>query len=297
MKNKIINFIGRGLATVSPVLATHYWYWGLFKRPLKLNKPVTLNEKLTWLKLHDYRKDPLVCQCADKYRVREYLEETGCAEILNEIYGAWDRVEDIPWEDLPDSFVLKCNHGCAYNILCPDKSKLDVEEAKTRLRKWMKEDFWQKHAEMQYKKIPKKIICEAFLGDGTPPVDYKIYCFHGKASYILACIERDAGKPKFYFFDHAWNLCPITKDGKRAEPGFTVEKPANLDKMLEYAEILSKPFPFVRVDFYYVKDRIVFGELTFTPSGALDTDRLPETDLLFGSMLHLPMEHSEKNAE
>ena len=290
MKKELIDLTGRVLASVSPVLASHYWYLGLFKRPLNLKKPVTLNEKLTWLKLHDYAKDPLVCRCADKYRVREYVEESGCGALLNRLYGAWDRAEDIPWDTLPDSFVLKCNHGCGYNILCPDKSRLDVQQAKALLTKWMKEDFWRRHAEMQYRDIPRKIICEAYLGDGAPPVDYKVYCFHGKASYILACIERDAGKPKFYFFDHHWQLCPITKDGKQAPAGLPVEKPAHLDQMLRYAEILSRPFPFVRVDFYHVQDRVVFGELTFTPSGALDTDRLPETDLLFGSMLRLPLE-------
>lgn len=290
MKKELIEWVGRVLAVISPRLASHYWYWGLFKRPLNLKKPATLNEKLMWLKLNTYRNDPLVCQCADKYLVREYVKQAGCGELLNTLYGVWDRVEDIPWETLPQSFVLKCNHGCAYNILCPDKSKLDISEAKTLLKRWMGQDFWKKHAEVQYRKIPKKIICEAFLGDGTPPVDYKIYCFHGKASYILACAEREAGKPKFYFFDHEWKLCPITRDGKNAAPDFAMERPAHLEKMLEYAQQLSKPFPFVRVDFYHVNDRIFFGELTFTPSGALDTDRLPETDRLFGSMLQLPFE-------
>lgn len=294
MKKELVEFAGRVLASVSPTLASHYWYWGLFKKPLKLNNPVTLNEKLTWLKLHTYREDPLVCQCSDKYRVREYLEQTGCGELLNEIYGAWDRVEDIPWEDLPDTFVLKCNHGCAYNILCPNKKELDIEQTKATLRKWMKDDFWRKHAEMQYRNIPKKILCEAYLGDGDPLVDYKIYCFHGKASFILVCTEREAGKPKFYFFDQNWQLCPITRDGQQAQPGFTLEKPDRLEQMLEYAQILSQPFPFVRVDFYNVKGQIVFGELTFTPSGALDTARLPETDLLFGSMLQLPIETAKQ---
>ena len=286
MKKKLIEFVGRILAVVSPKLASQFWYWGLFKRPLKLKNPVTLNEKLMWLKLNVYADDPLVCKCADKYLVREYVKDAGCEEILNTLLGVWDRVEDIDWTALPESFALKCNHGCGYNILCPDKSKLDVDAAKTLLKRWMKQDFWKKLAETQYRRIPKKIICEAFLDDGAP-VDYKIYCFHGEPSYILACAGREAGKPKFYFFDHDWKLCPITKDGKNADPGFTMERPKQLEKMLEYARQLSRPFPFVRADFYCVQDRIVFGELTFTPSGALDTDRLPETDLLFGNMLRL----------
>lgn len=289
MRKKFTDMVGKILATISPTLASHYWYLGRLKRPLRLKKPITLNEKLMWLKLNCYGNDPLVCQCADKYRVREYLKGVGCDTLLNDLYGVWDRVEDIPWDDLPNAFVLKCNHGCGYNILCPDKSKLDIEDAKTLLHKWMREDFWRKRAETQYRNIPRKIICEAFLGDGTPPVDYKIYCFHGKASYILVCTERDTKKPKFYFFDSNWQLKRITKDGLNAPTDFTVEKPALLEQMLSYAEKLSAPFPFVRVDFYYVNDRIVFGELTFTPSAATDNVRLPETDKLFGSMLELPL--------
>lgn len=289
MNRKLSERIGRVLTSISPKIASHYWYLGRFKRPLKLRNPVTLNEKLIWLKLNTYKADPLVCQCADKYRVRDYVKDVGCGELLNDIYGAWDRVEDIPWEELPSSFVLKCNHGCGFNILCPDKSELDVANAKNLLRRWMKEDFWRKYGEMQYRNIPKKIICEAFLGTGTSLVDYKIYCFHGKASYILACIERSAGRPKFYFFDHNWRLCPITKDGRKAKEDLGVERPPHLEQMLAYAEKLSAPFPFVRVDFYDVNGRIVFGELTFTPSAGLDTERLPETDVLFGGMLRLPL--------
>ena len=291
MKKKIIEWFGRLLAVISPTLASHYWYWGLFKRPLRLRKPVTLNEKLQWLKLNTYRNNPLVTQGADKYRVRDYVEKAGCGELLNTLYGAWDRAEDIDWDALPNSFVLKCNHGCAYNILCPDKSKLDIPETVKLLNKWMAEDFWKKLGEIQYRDIPKKIICEAYLGEeSAPPTDYKIYCFHGKASYILACYQREAGVPKFYFFDHDWKLCPINKDGLQAAPGFAPERPKCLKQMLEYAGVLSAPFPFVRVDFYHVQDRIVFGELTFIPSGGLDTDRLPETDRLFGSMLRLPID-------
>jgi len=293
MKKQLIEFTGRMLARVSPTLASRYWYWGLFKQPLHLKHPVTLNEKLMWLKLNTYRDDPLVTQCADKFRVRAYLEEKNCGPILNDLYGVWDSAEEIDWDSLPDSFVLKCNHGCGYNILCPDKSKLNIEETKALLNRWMREDFWLKHAEIQYRDIPKKIICEAYLGDGAVITDYKVYCFHGEPSHILVCVEREAGNPRFYFFDPEWNLCALTKDGKKAAPGFKVERPSHLTELLEYAKILSEPFPYVRADFYHVKDRIVFGELTFTPAGALDTNRILEADLIFGRLLRLSLDNSD----
>ncbi len=284
---KAIDKVGYALSALSPELASKYWYYYCFRKPLDLKNPKTLNEKLMWLKLNTYRNNPLVTQCADKLLVREYVEQAGCPELLNTLCGAYDSADQIDWEALPQSFVLKCNHACGYNILCPDKSKLDIPATKALLDQWMNTDFWRVLAEVQYQGIPKKIVCEEFLGDGGQLLDYKIYCFHGKAEYILVCSEREAGKPKFYFFDRNWQLCRITRDGKQAPEGFTVEKPEKLEEMLRYAERLSQPFPFVRMDFYYVDNRVVFGEMTFVPSAALDATRLPETDLMFGQMLRL----------
>ena len=102
------------------------------------------------------------------------------------------------------------------------------------------------------------------------------------------CIDREHGTPCFYFFDCEWNFCRITRDGKRAPEDFNVPKPDNLAEMLEYARLLSAPFPFVRVDLYDTDGKIIFGELTFTPSAAMDAGRLPETDVMFGEMLQLP---------
>ena len=274
------------LAPISPELCSCWRYWRAFKRPLNLSAPMTLNEKLMWLKLEVYKNDPLVTQCADKFAVRDFVRSSGCGDTLNELYGVWDRPEDIIWEELPMSFVMKCNHGCGYNILCKDRQKLDVSASERQLKRWQREDFWRRYAELQYKNIPKKIICERFLGEAL--LDYKIYCFHGQPRYIMVCQGRNLGVPRFYFFDTQWRFCPITRDGQREQLDFTLPKPRGLEQMLECARRLSAPFYFVRVDMYDVDGAVIFGELTFTPGAALDSARLPETDLLFGSMLHLP---------
>lgn len=120
------------------------------------------------------------------------------------------------------------------------------------------------------------------------PTDYKIYCFNGLPKFILVCVGREnGGHPKFYFFTADWKLARINKDSKNAPEGFTMEEPSCLQKLIESAEKLSKPFPFVRADFYVIGDKVYFGELTFTPSGGLDSNRLPETDLLMGEMVDL----------
>lgn len=276
------------VCSLSPVLATRFGYRARFHKKLNLAHPKTLNEKILWLKLNTYRDNPLVTQCADKYRVREYVEKCGCGQLLNKLHYVWDTVEEIKWDVLPESFALKCNHGCGYNIICSNKKAVDEAQVKKTLKKWMREDYWRIFAEVQYKGISKKILCERYLNkDGHLPSDYKVYCFHGKPQFVLVCEEREKGLPHFYFFDPQWQFLPITRDGQKVSADFTLEKPRSLQTMLESAAALSAPFPFVRVDFYDVDGKAVFGEMTFTPSAGLDTARLSETDAMFGEMLKL----------
>ena len=281
------------LSTVSPTLATKFLYYRAFKKRLNLKNPRTLNEKLQYLKLRNYYKNPLVTQCADKYLVRDYVTNSGCNEILNEFYGVWDSADSIIWSKLPEKFVLKCNHGCGYNIICDDKGLLSEYDVKNQLNQWMEEDFWKFNAETNYRYIPKRIICEKYLQPsvGKLPDDYKVYCFNGKAEYVMVCIGREYGHPKFYYFDRDWNLQRrLTKDGIEAPEDFNPEKPDGIEKVFSYAERLSEPFPFVRADFYLFNGQVYFGELTFTPGACLDNGRLTNTDLMFGDMLYLEKE-------
>jgi hypothetical protein len=278
------------LSTISPRIASQIFYRRAFGKKLNLYRPITLNEKLMWLKLNTYYKNQLITICADKYRVREYINECGCNEILNDLINAWDCVDDIDWESLPDKYVIKCNHGSGYNLICDDKKSFDIDNAKKKLRQWIKEDYWKLYAEVNYKYIKKKIICEKYIDthDGLLPSDYKVYCFNGSAKLVLLCVGREQGHPKFYFYDTNWNLIRCNEDSINASKDFSIEKPMGIDDIFYYAEMLSNPFPFVRVDFYLADGNAIFGELTFTPSGALDTNRLPETDIKFGSMVVLP---------
>lgn len=281
------------LTRISPRLNTEVVYFFKFKKRINLKKPQTLDEKIQWLKLNTYLGDPLITQCADKYAVREYVEKSGCGEILNELYGAYDKVEDIPWDELPNSFVLKWNFGCGQNLIVRDKSKLNIEDAKKKLEKWylIHDTFYLPYSEMQYKGIPPKLVCEKLIEteDGDLPVDYKLYCFNGRPDCVLVCAKRGHMRhgAEYYFFDKDWNLKRYNKRGKSAPPDFTLPKPINYELLFDYAAKLSKSFPFVRADFYLEKGKVTFGELTFTPCGGFDVNRLPETQLLFGDMLKI----------
>ncbi len=276
------------LSPVAPVFVSKQLYKATFNQKLNLDEPKYFNEKLMWLKLNKYANDPLVIQCSDKYAVREYIESCGLGETLNELYGVWDNAKDIDWSVLPDRFAMKCNHGCGYNLICRDKSKLDIPASVKKLNKWMASDSWKEYAELHYRKIPKKIICEKFIEgkDGALPVDYKIYCFNGKPLYIGNFIERNMSEGTIIrgYFNLDWTPSDVFR--YPMDPT-KFEKPAQLEKMLEYAEILSKPFPFVRVDFYEANGQIIFGELTFTPTGCLGAYYSDEAHVKLGQALKI----------
>lgn len=281
------------LTDISPKLNTKFVYRRTFGKPIDLQNPTTLDEKIQWLKLNTYYNNQLVTDCADKYKVREYVEKCGCGEILNQLYGVYDSPEEINWDELPDKFVIKWNFGCGQNFICKDKSQYNEHEIKKMLGKWRKSHrtFYRNMSEMQYKTIEPKLICEKLIETetGELPKDYKLYCFNGIPDCALVCADRiSAGHASYYFFDKDWNLKRYNKMGLEAPENFSLSRPANYEKLFEYAAVLSKPFPFVRADFYLEKGKITFGELTFTPSGGFDRGRLPSTQKMFGDMLVLP---------
>jgi len=279
------------MTSLSPKFSVRTLYRIYHHKKLNLKNPKGLDEKIQWMKINYYKNNELVQQCADKYRVREYVKSCGCEEILVPLINNYHHANEIKWEELPEKFVLKWNFGCGGNVVCPDKNKLNIPQTIADLNKFEQVKFHLIAAEPQYDFEDKRIVCEQFIEteDGHSPVDYKFYCFNGEAKYVLCCIGRgEQAKPSFYFFDREWKLQRLNRMGKEAPEGFTIPKPEGMDQLFDYAEKLSKPFPFVRADFYLEKGKAYFGELTFTPAGGFDRGRLPETDLLFGDMVKLP---------
>ena len=275
------------LSYLSPGLNTRLLFLKKFGRLPDLKNPATLNEKLLKLKLEDFGRNELIRQCADKYRVRAYVESYGLERCLNKLLAVYDSAEEIDWDSLPESFVMKRNFGCGYNIICRSKGELDQSAAENQLRAWGREPFWAYFSELQYRGVDRKIIVEEYIGsrDGVPPEDYKVYCFHGSAYCVMVCVGRKEGWPRFYFFDREFGLLRINRDSVEAPEDFSLPKPEGFEEALETADMLSQGFPFVRVDLYMTEQGVRFGEMTFTPAAALDNKRLPETDLLFGSLM------------
>lgn len=284
------------LTRISPELNTRILYYYKYGRKINLKDPKEFHEKLLWLKIYRYNNDPLVKQCADKWRVREYVTSKNCGAILNELYGVYNRPEEINWDILPDSFAIKSNVGCGSNIIVPDKSQLDRKNAVKTMHSWEHKRYGLKHAELQYEGVERKILVEKYLqgSNGVLPDDYKLYCFNGKVRVIMYLTGREYSDVLAdVFYDRDWNYMgvPIQGSGKIPVGEIPLDKlpprPESLDEMIRNAELLSQDFPFVRVDFYDIDGRAVFGEMTFTPQGSFDTDAIPINGKDMGEYIHL----------
>jgi hypothetical protein len=257
------------------------------KKKINLKNPISFNEKIQWLKL--FWHHPLVVECGDKFTLRKYVEQNNCKEVLNDIYGVYDSPLEINWENLPNKFVLKVSNGCGYNIICTNKKELDITKSIQKLTKWIKTDYSLIAAEIHYSKMIPKIICEKFIvtDNGYFPVDYKMYCFNGKVHCTMVCIVNDVGKRNFVFYNLDWTE-RLAYDKSSFSHVTKVDKPKSYDQMLRYAEILSKPFPFVRMDFYDLDGSVILGEMTFTPGGGLDYAYTKLGEQVLGDLLTLP---------
>lgn len=251
--------------------ARRRYYWTTFKK-LHYFHPKDINEKLMWLTR--YCQDPLKSECADKYLVRDYVVKKGFGDTLIPLIGVWDKAADIDFSVLPDRFVLKCNHGSGWNIICKDKASLDIGEATKKLDCWMNMVYGADLQEIHYAKITPKIICEEFMpalnGD---IIDYKFHCSRGKVHSCLVAYNRDLLDPHKVCIDHYdidWNRIDAIKDEFHKERRM-LEKPANYSRMLEIAAGLSEDFDYVRVDLYDCAGKVLFGELTFTPYSGIMT--------------------------
>ncbi len=252
---------------------------------LDMNNPQTMNEKLQWLKIH--QRDDKFTKLVDKLKVKDEVSRLIGSEYVAQVLGVWTSPEEIDFDSLPNRFVLKTNHsgGNTGVIICHDKSHFDICQARHKMAVSLKTDIYPQYREWPYKNVEKKIFAEEYLGKNL--IDYKFYCFDGDVDCVMVCLERQEGESKFYFFDREWNLLRINSRGKAAPKGFTIPKPKNIDRLFELASIMSKGFPFVRMDFYDIDGKCYFGEYTFYPASGFDPNYLPETDRYFGEKIHL----------
>lgn len=247
-----------------------------------LEHPKTMNEYICATKVSNEKLKYDVY--TDKYEVRKYVREKIGEKYLNEVIGIYNSFDEIDFEQLPNAFAMKATHGSSYNIIVPDKSKLDKAAAKKKFDRWLKENFYYKDREKNYKNIKPRIMCDAFLRPLDEQLEeYKLFCFKGKVGFIQHNKQID-GKRYDNIFDENWNILPV----KYGYDGFAGDrKPENGDELIAVAEKLAVPFELVRVDLYNVDERIIFSELTFHSGGGLIPFEPKVYDEKFGKMLGL----------
>jgi TupA-like ATPgrasp len=230
--------------------------------------PKTFSEKVVHRSLFDRR--PILRQFADKFAVRTYVAERLGDQILPRLYWVTETPDNIPFAQLPNRFVVKPTHGAGWIRIVRDKSALDIEDLIRECRFWLSQNFYERWGERVYKDIPRRILVEEFLSDGSAdvPADYKLFVFHGRVEIIGAIYDRFANT-SHCICDRDWNALkvglgyPLVEDAKRPPA------PRHLAEMIGAAETLGRGIDFVRVDFYDTPDQIYFGEITTTPAAGL----------------------------
>lgn len=248
---------------ISPTLFVKLQYKYITHHKLNLKNPVRYTEKLQVLRLQKYPMDALVSKCASRDGARDYLKEMGLGNLLIPCLGIYENFDQIDFEKLPNSFVMKCTHACGYNLIVRNKNELNLEKTRKMFNKWLKTNYGKKTVELHYSPIKPRIIIEEFLGES--PTEYKIHVFNGRAKSLYVVTGRGTDiRYNNYYID--WKPFDGSQFNGWKKTDKELKKPSNFDEMVKIAEILGSKFPFVRVDLYNIDGKIYFSELTFTPA-------------------------------
>lgn len=249
-----------------------------------LRQPRTFNERLlhrtligrpdlrAWIDKAEARDQVARCHGAERVPRRLWLGETEC----------------LPWGDLPHRFVISATHGSGMTMIINNKETLDLPTAGMVMRQWLGFDYSSHFREALYANIQPRILVEENLGDtdGTPPPDYKFYCFHGVPRYVHVDLDRH-NDPQRVVFDMSWSHAPFGKTVPNARTN--LPKPGQFEEMVDLAARLSEGFPFVRVDLFVIDDqRVVFGEWTFLPASGCGPFIPGRFDRLLGDLIADP---------
>lgn len=283
--------IFNGKGWLKGVSDENYLKWK-FKRmhgkELNINNPKTYNEKLQWLKLYD--RNPEYTRLVDKYEVRQFVKKTIGEEYLIPLYGTWNDFDDIDFSKLPNQFVLKTTNDSGGVVICKDKKNFNKKKARTKIVKSMKTNYYYSGREWPYKNVKARIICEKLLiqNDGAELRDYRIFCFNGEPKLITVDFSiTNKKKTRRNLYDLNWKLLNSEITYPR-ELKIKVDKPEDLENMIELSKRLSSLIPHARVDFYYIDGKIFFGEITFYHQSGWGIIKPAEFEMTMGDWIKLP---------
>ena len=246
---------------------------------------VTIQDKLNYLTIHespDYKS-----KLVDKIHLHQYSKKVLGKDICVPILKIYKHSNEININELPDKFVLKCNHGVGMNIICNDKKKFNLTQAKDLLNYWMSMNYGELSYEFEYLNVNHLIIAQKYFKDDID--DYKVYCFHGEPKFISVQKKIEGNNKIINYYDMDWELTDIETGFPYyyRVPNFIFQKPKKLDLMIKYAKKLSSEFVFVRIDFYEINEIVYLRELTFTPFNANFRLKNIEQSIYLGNLIDI----------
>jgi len=284
MIKKIKDILSYSLFFLSDKLFCQITFLLSNRRLPNLNNPTLFNDKLLKLKLNS--RDPVHNIIADKYRVRDYVKKRIGSNYLIPMIGIFNSVDEINFNELPNSFVLKITNGSQNNFVCTSKSELNWHNLKSKVRGWLKKNYYLRTREWQYKNIKSRIIIEEYLKDPSGDLlDYKFFCFNGQPKFVQIDSSRYTNHQRDFYdinFEKKLNY-RITYLNSQKE----FQKPPNYNQMLKIATKLSSNFSFIRVDLYNVNKRIFFGELTLYPGNCNERISPNKFEKILGNLLKI----------
>lgn len=258
-------------------------YYEAFNRKLDFKKFDTFTAYIQHTKLMKSSED--LWPLTDKYAVRTHVAQLIGEKYLVKLLGVWDQPEEIDYSQLPKRFVLKTNHGSAWNIIVPDAMTLDKQKTHELLKGWLSTNYYSVTLEPHYRKIKPKILAEEYLMDSKGELlDYKFFCFHGQPYFLQVDIGRFTPHHCRAYLNLEWERLPFTTLVPMSER--MPDRPDNFEEMLQIVKILAQKHVHVRVDLYNIDGRIVFGELTFTHGSGFEKFYPDNTyDFLIGNLI------------
>src|SRR5690606_24617810 len=138
----------------------------------------------------------------DKYEAKIIAREIIGNEYIIKNFGVWDSFDEIDFRILPLQFVLKTTHDQGGVIIVKDKYTFNMDLARKKLNKRLKQNQYYLSREWPYKNVKPRILAEEYMEEenGSDLKDYKFFCFDGAVKAMFIASERQSGEEvKFDF--------------------------------------------------------------------------------------------------
>ena len=262
-----------------------------------INNPTTFTEKIQWYKLY-YNKNNLH-RIVDKYLFKGYIEEKLGSGYTIPLIGVWTTIEELEkeWDNLPEQFCLKSTVQSDGNFIKIIKKKGDFSCIKKEVKEWFnpKKTLINSYCKAYHKCIPR-VIAEEYVSQIDDQLyDYKFFCFNSEIYCIYVGTDHfdenynNLGATEYgvSFYDTDWKKMNASY-GTHKSPD--IPRPIHLNEMVRLSRVLSKGFPFIRVDFFETNTNLYVAELTLYPGGGLTPYHPSSMNTEMGRLFTVPEE-------